>query len=140
MGILLGKIRQVCCAREGPWSRDWIALGFVPSHLLEDGSRSSRWRSRTRSCAPRACVRHRARPSRVEMIAFIDKMKDRFGGELVCRTMRAAEVGFITVRGYRAATTRPVSARRLSDKLLAAEITRPPSGNHGVYGVRRCTG
>jgi len=28
------------------------------------------------------------------MITFIDVMRDRFGVELVCRTMRAAEVGF----------------------------------------------
>jgi hypothetical protein len=37
------------------------------------------------------------------MIHFTDVMKDRFGVELVCRTMRAAEVGFLTSRGYRAA-------------------------------------
>ena len=28
------------------------------------------------------------------MIRFIDVMKDRFGAEVVCRTMRAPEVGF----------------------------------------------
>ena len=38
--------------------------------------------------------RHRARPPLIEMIRFIDVMKDRFGAEVVCRTMRAPEVGF----------------------------------------------
>lgn len=54
------------------------------------------------------------------MIRFVDAMRSRFGVELVCRVMRAAEVGFITARGYRAAKTRPASARALSDQLLGA--------------------
>jgi hypothetical protein len=37
------------------------------------------------------------------MIAFIDQMKARFGVELVCRTTRAAEVGFVTAHSCRAA-------------------------------------
>jgi putative transposase len=71
------------------------------------------------------------------MIAFIDKMKDRFGVELVCRTMRAAEVGFLSSRGYRVAKSRPASARNLSDQLLSAEIARLHAENYGVYGVRK---
>ena len=58
------------------------------------------------------------------MIAFIDVMKDRFGVGLVCRTIRAAEVEFLTSRGYRAAKSRPASARTLSDQLLSAEVAR----------------
>lgn len=46
------------------------------------------------------------------MIAFVDKMRGRFGIELVCRVMRQAEVGFLTARGYRAAKARSASARQ----------------------------
>jgi len=71
------------------------------------------------------------------MITFIDVMKDRFGVELVCRTMRAAEVGFVTARGYRAAKSRPASARTLSDQLLSGKIVWLHAENYGVYGVRK---
>jgi len=81
--------------------------------------------------------RDRARPPLVEMIAFVDKMRDRFGVELVCRVMRQAEVGFLTARGYRAAKARPASARQLRDELLIPEIVRLHAENHGVYGVRK---
>ena len=71
------------------------------------------------------------------MIRFIDAMRDRFGVELVCRVMRLAEVGFITSRGYRAATTGPVSTRRLRDELLVPQIKRLHAQNYSVYGVRK---
>jgi len=71
------------------------------------------------------------------MIAFIDQMKTRFGVELVCRTMRAAEVGFVTARGYRAAKSRPAVARPLSDQLIGGEIARLHAENYSVYGVRK---
>ncbi|MGW9587351.1 IS3 family transposase [Microbacterium sp. NPDC055455] len=81
--------------------------------------------------------RDRARPPLVEMIAFVDKMRDRLGVELVCRVMRQAEVGFLTARGYRAAKARPASARQLRDELLVTEIVRLHAENYGVYGVRK---
>ena len=71
------------------------------------------------------------------MIAFTDQMKDRFGAGAICRTLGAAECGFLTARGYRAARARPPSARALSDELLGAEITRLHAENYGVYGVRK---
>jgi len=37
------------------------------------------------------------------MIRFIDVMKDHIGVELVCHMIPAAEVGFVTTRGCRAA-------------------------------------
>src|SRR5690606_32865129 len=50
------------------------------------------------------------------MIRFIDECRERFGVELICRTLRPAVQGFITSRGYRAAKTRvacrPAAARR----------------------------
>ena len=51
--------------------------------------------------------------------------------------MRAAEVGFLTSRGYRAAKSRPASARTLSDQMLSAEVARLHAENYGVYGVRK---
>lgn len=71
------------------------------------------------------------------MIRFIDVMKDRFGVELVCRTMRVAEVGFMTARGYRAAKNRPAAAKMLSDQLIGGEIVHRHTENYGVYGVRK---
>lgn len=40
------------------------------------------------------------------MIAFIDQMRDRFGGEFLCRVLRPAVRGFLTARGYHAAKAR----------------------------------
>lgn len=71
------------------------------------------------------------------MIAFVDTMKDRFGVEAICRVLSATECGFVTARGYRAAKTRPASARRLSDELLGAQTGRLHAANYGVYGVRK---
>lgn len=71
------------------------------------------------------------------MIRFIDKYRDRFGVEFLCRTMRVAIRGFITSRGYRAAKTRTPSARQLRDELLIPEIQRLHKNNYGVYGVRK---
>ncbi len=71
------------------------------------------------------------------MIQYVDTYRDRFGVEAICRTLRATECGFITARGYRAAKTRPASARTLRDELLGAEIARLHADNYGVYGVRK---
>jgi putative transposase len=71
------------------------------------------------------------------MIRFTDCYRDRFGVEAICRTLGATECGFLTARGYRAARTRPPSARRLRDELLGDEITRLHAENYGVYGVRK---
>jgi len=71
------------------------------------------------------------------MIRYVDTFRGRFGVEAICRTLGAAECGFLTARGYRAAKTRPLSARALSDELLGGEITRLHKENYGVYGVRK---
>jgi putative transposase len=71
------------------------------------------------------------------MIRFIGQFAGRFGVEAICRTLGATDCGYITARGYRAARTRPPSARRLSDELLGAEIARLHAQNYGVYGVRK---
>jgi transposase InsO family protein len=71
------------------------------------------------------------------MIRYVDTFKDQFGVEAICRIMRSTECGFLTARGYRAAKSRPPSARSLSDQLLGAEIGRLHAENYGVYGVRK---
>lgn len=71
------------------------------------------------------------------MIAYVDMYRDQFGVELICRTLAATEGGFITSRGYRAATARVPSARRLRDEVMLPEIERIHAENYGVYGVRK---
>ena len=71
------------------------------------------------------------------MIRFIDEHHDRFGVEASCRTLRATTCGFITSRAYRAAKTRPASARALRDEVLLPEIKRIHQENYSVYGVRK---
>lgn len=71
------------------------------------------------------------------MIRFIDMFADRFGVEAICRALSATECGFLTSRGYRAAKTRPRSARAMRDDLLVGEVARLHADNYGVYGARK---
>ena len=71
------------------------------------------------------------------MIRFIDVFKDQFGVEPICAALGGTERGFITARGYRAAKTRPASARRLRDDLLTGELMRIHAENYSVYGIRK---
>jgi len=95
---------------------------------------------------PAVCERalcHRARPPDASLIVLIDVAKDRFEVEveveveLVCLIMRVAGVGFLTSRSFRAAKSRPLSARTLSDQLIGGEIARLHAENYGIYGVRK---
>lgn len=71
------------------------------------------------------------------MIAFIDENLDQFGVRVICRTVGAAECGFITSIGYRSAKARPGSARALRDEILIQELQRIHQDNDSVYGARR---
>lgn len=71
------------------------------------------------------------------MIRFIDENRQHFGVELICRVLQGTVRGFLTSRGYRAAKSRPKSARQLRDELLIPEIVRLHGENYGVYGVRK---
>lgn|SRR5690606_14579700 len=71
------------------------------------------------------------------MIAFIDRHRDHFGVEAICRVLGATERGFLTARGYRAAKQRPASARAVRDEVLVEEIRRIHAENYGVYGYRK---
>ena len=71
------------------------------------------------------------------MIAFIDTYRGQFGVELICRTLGATLVGWITSRGYRAAKSRAVSARSISDAQLVDTIRTLHKQNFSVYGVKK---
>lgn len=71
------------------------------------------------------------------MIAFIDTYRGQFGVELICRTLRAALVGWITSRGYRAAKTRVASARSLNDTHMVEVVKTVHEENFSVYGVKK---
>lgn len=88
--------------------------------------------------AASAFFRIRTRPPTSEMIAFIDKYRDRFSLEFICATLnRQRQGGFITSRGYRNAKYGTPSARSIRDRNLAAKIRQIHAVNYGVYGVRK---
>lgn len=72
------------------------------------------------------------------MIRYVDTFKDQFGVEAICRTMRATESGFLTARGYRAAKTRPPSARTLSDCLARKWIVSMPRTTASTGAENAC--
>lgn len=63
------------------------------------------------------------------MIAYIDKHRDVFGVEPICRVLQFAP------RTYYASKARPPSARAVRDAELRPEIARVHRDNYGVYGV-----
>lgn len=63
------------------------------------------------------------------MIAYIDKYRDKYGVEPICRVLQFAP------RTYYAAKVRPPSQRALRDAELEPEIARVHRDNFGVYGV-----
>lgn len=70
------------------------------------------------------------------MIRFIDEHKDRFGVELICRTLgEHLEGGFITSRAYRYAKSRPRSARSIKDEQMIPIIRQVHARNYSVYGA-----
>lgn len=71
------------------------------------------------------------------MIRFVDTYRDQFGVERICTTMRRAERGFITARGYHAAKSRGPSRREREDAELRVVIRRVFDANRRVYGVRK---
>lgn len=71
------------------------------------------------------------------MIAFIDTYRGQFGVELICRTLGATLVGWITSRGYRAAKSRAASARSITDAQLIEIVTTIHAENFSVYGVKK---
>jgi putative transposase len=66
-----------------------------------------------------------------EMTRFINERRDRFGVELLCRTLGAAP------STYYAARSRPPSARAITDAWLHEEIARVFEENYRVYGARK---
>ncbi|WP_348649964.1 IS3 family transposase [Corynebacterium accolens] len=72
------------------------------------------------------------------MIRFIDKYRNYFSVEFICKTLKNNRAGgFITSRGYRQSKARGLSARRLRDGVLVERISAVHRDNYGVYGVRK---
>jgi transposase InsO family protein len=65
------------------------------------------------------------------MIAYIDRNKDRFGVEPICRLLPIAP------STYHDAKRRPPSARQLRDEWLKIQIARVHGENFGIYGARK---
>jgi putative transposase len=63
--------------------------------------------------------------------AFIERYRDRFGVELICRTLKVSASAH-----YQRATGKR-SARAVQDKRLAAKIQKIFAENYECYGVRR---
>lgn len=59
------------------------------------------------------------------------------GVEFLRRVLKDTAPGFLTSRRYRAAKTRPASARHLRNELLIAVIKRLHEKNYGIYRVRK---
>jgi hypothetical protein len=64
------------------------------------------------------------------MIAYLDRHKDRFGVEPICRVLPIAPSTYY-------AASRPASARAVRDAKLKAEIARVHGEHFGVYGARK---
>lgn len=62
---------------------------------------------------------------------FIDEHRSRFGVEPICRQLQVAP------STYYAATSRPLSARSITDAQLAEVIGAEHAANYGVYGARK---
>lgn len=62
------------------------------------------------------------------MSAFVDKNRDRFGVEPICREIEAS------ASAYRARRTKPPSARSVRDAYLLEQIRRVHAESNGIYG------
>ncbi|OFW67836.1 MAG: hypothetical protein A2V52_02845 [Actinobacteria bacterium RBG_19FT_COMBO_54_7] len=65
------------------------------------------------------------------MITYIDRYRDRFGVEPICKYLPIAP------STYYSAKKRPPSARATRDEKLKVEIKRVHADNFGVYGTRK---
>lgn len=65
------------------------------------------------------------------MTLFIDRYRERFGVEPICRTLEIAP------STYYAARSRPPSTRALRDEELKPQIKKVHEDNYGVYGARK---
>lgn len=70
------------------------------------------------------------------MIDYIDRHRQEFGVEPICRVLRQAGVA-IAPSTYYAAKTRPASARAVRDQNLKDEILAVWRENYEVYGARK---
>ena len=67
------------------------------------------------------------------MSAFIERYRDRFGVELICRTLG------VSASAYYQRASGERSARRLEDERLLAKIRKVFVENYECYGCGGCT-
>ena len=65
---------------------------------------------------------------RPEVSAFVDEYRDRFGVELICRTLG------VSASAYYQRATGQLSARAIEDKRLLERIREPHAANYYAYG------
>ena len=65
------------------------------------------------------------------MTHFIERHRERFGVEPICRALQVAPAS------YYAAMQRPLSARRVRDEALKVKLRHVHGEHFGVYGVRK---
>jgi putative transposase len=70
------------------------------------------------------------------LVDYIDRHRDRFGVEPICRVLAAAGIK-IAPSTYYAAKSRPLSARAVRDAELVPVIRQVHKDNIGVYGARK---
>ena len=126
-----------CCRGVDTGKRPGVPTGVVE----ENKSTAARERRTAQSQGDpqdrERVFREGARPPLTEMIRFLIEHREWFGVEFLRRVLKDAAPGFLTSRRYRAAKTRPASARHLRNELLIAVIKRLHEKNYGIYRVRK---
>jgi hypothetical protein len=115
----------------GQARRPMTPLGW-PSSSVRTASCAGPTRSQERV----GFLRGGARPPLPLIVAYIDQHKFAHGVEPICRVLTEAGAK-IAPSTYYATTSRPPSARSVTDVATIQVIERVHSDNYGVYGVRK---
>lgn len=86
-----------------------------------------------------AFFRGGARPPYAEKTVVINIHRVQFEVEAICRVLSATERGFITSQAYRAARTRPASARAVQDVLCLRSSNGSTRRTTASTASGRCT-
>jgi putative transposase len=72
------------------------------------------------------------------IIGYIERYRNVFAVEPICKTLTSADVPIAPSTFY-AARTRAPSARAVRDEQVGPVMARVHRENYGIYGIRRCT-